>query len=112
MRAAVFLSVDFPPAVWIGSEFGRRTDCRCNVPISVARTLIFRALQAPAPAPIQSPTLMGRSASRMRPETKLETTFCRPKPMPSDRPPAISAKLDKSIPAADTASSAVMAMPA
>ncbi len=66
------------------------------VSISVARTLIF--LTMPDTVAGDDPVAGHEGPlgeSRMRPETKFETTFWRPKPMPSDRPPATSAKLEE-----------------
>nr|WP_292200697.1 hypothetical protein [Mesorhizobium sp.] len=40
----------------------------------MARTLIFLTVPLMSPATIQSPTLNGRSASRISPETKFEQT--------------------------------------
>ena len=44
-----------------------------RVSISVERTLIFLTMPSPELVTIQSPTLIGRSKSRMRPDTKLLT---------------------------------------
>ena len=98
-RPSLLRCVQLPTALLISCEFGRITLWRWNVSISVARTLIFLTVPETSPATIQSPALNGRSASRIRPETKFETMFCRPKPMPSDRPPATSAKFERSMPA-------------
>ena len=56
------------------------------------------------PTSIVSPVCTGRSNSRISPDTKLFTTFCRPKPMPTPNAPASSVKRDKSMPAAPIAS--------
>ena len=87
----------------ISSEFGTISVARSKVSISVARTAILRTVPCLPPTSIQSPALIGRSTSRMIPETKLETTVWRPKPMPTDRAPATMARLDRSIPVAVTA---------
>ena len=84
-------------------EFGTMTVARSNVSISVERTLIRFTMPSPPVRITQSPTLIGRSASRIRPETKLLTIDCRPKPMPTPRAPATSARLEKSSPAAEAA---------
>jgi hypothetical protein len=47
----------------------------------------------------------------MMPETKFDTMFCRPKPMPTDSAPATMARPDRSIPAALMAISAARKMP-
>ena len=112
MRPSLLRCVQLPTAELMNSELGTITVWRWNVSISVARTLIFLTMPELAPATTQSPTLNGRSASRIRPETKLETMFCRPKPMPSDSAPATSARFDMSMPAAETPSRAASRMPA
>ena len=45
------------------------------------------------------------------PETKFETMFCSPKPIPTESAPATSAMLERSIPAPTTATSAASANP-
>ena len=50
-----------------------------------------------------SPTLIGRSNSRIRPEMKLFTTFCRPKPTPTPSALTSSAMFESSNPSAPTA---------
>jgi hypothetical protein len=52
-----------------------------------------------------SPTRTGRSKSRIRPLTKLLTTFCRPKPMPTPSAPATMAKFCSSTPITPSATS-------
>ena len=111
VRASRLRWVQLPTEALISSEFGRITICRWNVSICVARTEIFLTMPLVPPATIQSPTLNGRSASRIRPETKFWTMFCKPKPMPSDRPPATSARLDRLMPAAEMPTSAATATP-
>ena len=64
------------------------------------------------PTTTQSPTLIGRSMSRIRPETKLLTIDCRPKPMPTERAPATMARFVMSKPAYEMAAIAAMAIPA
>jgi hypothetical protein len=93
------------------SEFGMMIDDRSNVSISVDRTLIFLTMPSPDCVTIQSPTLIGRSNSRMRPETKLLTTDCRPKPTPTDSAPAMIARLERSTPSADMPKIAAMTRP-
>jgi hypothetical protein len=41
------------------------------------------------PASTVSPTWIGRSKSRISPETKLLTMLCRPKPIPTPNAPAV-----------------------
>ena len=43
----------------------------------------------------QSPTLNGRSNKMMIPESKLLMTFCKPKPIPTERAEAINARLER-----------------
>ena len=52
---------------------------------------------------IQSPTLTGRSISKIMPDTKLETIFCNPKPIPTESAPATIARDDKSKPVVENA---------
>ena len=51
-----------------------------------------------APTSMVSPGWTGRSKSRIRPETKLFTTFWRPKPMPTPKAPASSDNFYRSSP--------------
>ncbi len=81
------------------SEFGTITSERSQVWIRVALTEIDFTIPCEPPTSIQSPSLTGRSTSRITPETKFDTTFCRPKPMPTDSAPATIASPDRSIPA-------------
>ena len=71
---------------------------RSKVSISVARALMRRTKPWSAPTTTQSPTLMPRSHNRIRPETKLLTIDCKPKPMPTDSAPATIASFWKSRP--------------
>jgi hypothetical protein len=54
---------------------------------------------------------MGRSVSRMRPETKFETTDCSPKPIPTDSAPAMNAIFCRSTPSAASASAIAVIPP-
>jgi hypothetical protein len=47
--------------------------------------------------------LDGRSKSKIRPETKLLTTLCSPKPMPTLKAPARRLTLEKSTPSTPSA---------
>ena len=58
------------------------------------------------PLSIRSPTPTGRSTMRIRPETKLLTTFCSPKPMPTLSAPASSVTFAMSMPSAASVSAA------
>ncbi len=87
-------------------------DARSTVSISVALTDIRLTRPRWPLISIQSPTFTGRSASRIRPETKLFTIDCSPKPMPTDSAPATIARLVVSRPATDIAVSAAAVMAA
>ena len=87
------------------------TSARLKVCTSVDRTLIFLTNPSVLPVEIQSPVLMGRSSSRMMPETKLLTMFCRPNPMPTDSAPATMAMLVKLTPTTDRPASAATMNP-
>ena len=69
------LKVQLPTWELMSSEFGTMIDWRWKVSISVALTLMRLTVPSAAPTTIQSPTLIGRSTSRIRPETKLLTMF-------------------------------------
>ena len=92
-------------------EFGTTIWVRSKVWICVARTAIFFTTPCWPPTSIQSPTAMGRSTSRMMPETKFDTTCCMPKPMPTDSAPATKASEVRSIPAEVMAKTAASARP-
>ena len=70
-----------------------------KVSIRVERTEMSLTKPWVPPTSIQSPSLIGRSISRMIPETKFCTMFCRPKPMPTDSAPATRASEERSMPA-------------
>ncbi|MNF12561.1 hypothetical protein D3C80_2140920 [compost metagenome] len=53
---------------------------------------------------IRSPTLTGRSVSRIRPETKFLTISCKPKPIPTDNALTIHARFVHSMPNDDSVS--------
>ena len=76
------------------------TFCRSSVSISVERMLIVFTVPSTPPTVTKSPLLIGRSKSRMSPETKLLTMFWRPKPMPTLRAPMTIASFVRSRPAA------------
>ncbi|KAG1329696.1 hypothetical protein G6F61_015062 [Rhizopus arrhizus] len=64
------------------------------------------------PSDTQSPTLTGRSASRIRPDTKFCTTACKPKPIPTDSALAIHATRSRPMPAADNDNATASTKPA
>ena len=53
--------------------------------IVVARMLIRSTLPVMSETVTMSPTRIGRSSSRMMPQTKFETISCRPNPSPTPR---------------------------
>ena len=69
-------------------EFGTITAERSKVWISVERTEMRFTMPSESPITTWSPTRIGRSQSRSRPETKLLTIDCRPKPIPTESAPA------------------------
>ncbi|MNJ76934.1 hypothetical protein D3C77_743230 [compost metagenome] len=85
---------------------------RSPIWISVARTLMRRMSPSTPPSDTQSPTLTGRSASRIRPDTKFCTTACKPKPIPTDSALAIHATRSRPMPAADNDSAKAITKPA
>ena len=99
-------------ALVISSELGTSTVVRSPVWISVARTLIRRMSPSASPTTTQSPTLTGRSASRIRPEMKFCTIACRPKPIPTDSALAIQAIRSRPTPMAASAIATAATMPA
>ena len=98
MRPSVFTRVQFLTMPVMSSEFGMITLARSKVSISVARTRTRRTHPSSPLTTIESPTRIGRSVSRMRPDTKFDTTDCSPKPMPTESAPAISAIFCRSKP--------------
>ena len=68
-----------------------------------ARTPILRTLPTRPPTSTVSPIWMGRSNMRIRPETKLFTTVCSPKPMPTLRAPRTMASRSRGMPAMERA---------
>ncbi len=73
--------------------FGTTTSAPSNVVSVVARMPISRTLPEVPDTSTTSPGWIGRSNIRIRPETKLLTTFCRPKPMPMPSAPKIEREL-------------------
>ena len=94
----------------MSSEFGMITLALSKVSISVARTLMRRTWPSSPLTTIWSPTRIGRSASRIRPDTKFETIDCRPKPMPTESAPATSAIFCGSMPSLPSAQAAIAMM--
>ncbi|MNE74587.1 hypothetical protein D3C80_1706770 [compost metagenome] len=103
--------VQLPTEELTNSEFGTMIDWPRKVSISVARTESRLTVPSVVPVTTQSPTLKGRSTSRIRPDTKFDTMFCRPKPIPTERAEATSARLERLRPAEETPKMAATAMP-
>src|SRR5262249_16418190 len=99
MRRMLSRRVQFFTFSVMKQEFGMRTRARSEVSISVERTLILRTWPSSPPTTTKSPTLIGRSARRIRPDTKLLTTLCRPKPIPTENARARMARLERLKPA-------------
>ncbi|MNT00198.1 hypothetical protein D3C72_1346220 [compost metagenome] len=89
----------------ISCELGTITVERSPSWISVARTLMRRMSPSTPARLTMSPTLTGRSVSRIRPETKFFTISCRPKPIPTDSALTIHARLSQRTPSSDSTSS-------
>ena len=104
MRPSVLARVQFFTTPVISSEFGMITLARSKVSISVARTRMRRTQPSSPLTTMESPARIGRSASRIRPETKFDTIDCRPKPMPTESAPATSAIFCRSMPRLPSAS--------
>ena len=95
----------------ISVALGMITLWRFHVSSSVERMLICFILPSSPLIKTQSPTLNGRSNKMIMPETKFFITSCKPKPIPTDRAPAMTAKLDKSTPMATIPKIMEMVMP-
>ena len=93
------------------SVFGTITSERSKVWMRVERTEMDFTIPCTVPTSIQSPSLTGRSIKRMMPDTKFDTMFCKPKPIPTDKAPATMARPDRSMPVKLIASSADRKMP-
>ncbi|EKD60235.1 MAG: hypothetical protein ACD_54C00865G0001 [uncultured bacterium] len=110
-RPDMLKRVQFVTRPEIRSEFGTITSDLSKVWMRVDRTEIDLTMPCVVPTSIQSPSLTGRSISRMMPDTKFDTTACKPKPMPTDNAPATMARPERSIPAALIPTSAARKMP-
>src|SRR3546814_6580006 len=62
------------------TEFGTIRVSRSDVSSSVARMRTRRTVPSLPATEMKSPLRIGRSNSRITPDTKLLTTFCKPKP--------------------------------
>ena len=83
--------------------FGTTTSAPSKVVSVVARMPISRTLPEVPEISTTSPGWIGRSNIRIRPETKLLTTPCSPRPMPTPSAPNTSANCEVSKPAAASA---------
>ena len=82
----------------MSEPFGRITSEPSAVRMTLARMPMRRTSPKFPPTSITSPILIGRSKSRMRPDTKLLMTFCNPNPIPTLKAPARIVIFVKSIP--------------
>ena len=103
MRRFMSLSVQLISFSDSSVPFGTTTSAPSNVVSVVARMPISRTLPDVPATSTTSPGWIGRSNIRIRPETKLLTTFCRPKPMPTPSAPNTIANWLVSKPAAASA---------
>ena len=76
------------------SPFGTITSAPSKVRTLLARMPIVVTMPKRSSSWTRSPTRIGRSKSRITPETKLLTTFWSPKPMPT--PNALSIRVTRS----------------
>jgi hypothetical protein len=110
-RPTVLPRVQFVTVPEMKSALGTITSVRSKVSIRVERTEMSFTIPMLPFTSIQSPSEMGRSISRMMPETKLLTTFCRPKPIPTDSAPTRTPSAVRSIPPAVIAMTAASPIP-
>ena len=87
----------------MNSELGISTLAPLKVATSVERTLIRLTMPSLSLTTTQSPSLIGRSISTIRPQTKLLMTVCKPKPIPTDSAPATTVRPVRSRPATEAA---------
>ena len=110
-RPSALASVMLRTVLVMNSEFGTISVERSPSWISVARTLMRRTSPSAVPNTTQSPTLTGRSASKISPEMKFCTMACRPKPIPTDSALATHAIRSTPIPSADSATATTSTPP-
>ena len=87
----------------MSDPFGTITSEPSAVRIMLARMPMRRTSPTLPPTSMTSPILIGRSKSRIRPDTKLLITFCSPNPIPTLKAPARIVIFVKSIPSAPKA---------
>ena len=107
--------LDHPEGIWLGrldpennlelvtfedtnSEFGTIIAMLSKVLIVVKRIFIDITSPSISPTVTLSPTFIGLSNSRIKPEMKFDVTFCRPNPIPTDNNPKITANPARSTP--------------
>src|SRR4029453_8101470 len=83
------LNVQFVTRSGTSCALGTMTSAPCPVRTTLERMPIRRTLPVIPPASMVSPTRIGRSKSRITPETKLFTTLRRRKPIPTPNAPAV-----------------------
>ena len=88
----------------IRSPLGTTTSAPSTVRIVLERMPMRRTSPTSEPTSTTSPTWIGRSKSKISPETKLDTRFCSPKPSPTPSAPASSVTRERPMPAALKAS--------
>jgi hypothetical protein len=108
MRRRKSDSVQFVTSLEIRLAFGTMTSAPSKVRTVLERTPMRETLPNIELNCTVSPDCTGRSKARIRPDTKLLTMFCRPKPMPTDSAPTMIAKRSSWMPAAATASTTAM----
>ena len=102
-RRVLLLSVQLISFSDSSMPLGTTTSAPSKVVKVVARMPMSRTVPTVPASSTVSPGWIGRSNIRIRPETKLFTTVCSPKPMPRLSAPSTMASCDTSKPAAASA---------
>jgi hypothetical protein len=97
-RSVLFDSVQLRSRPVMNSLFGTTSSLRSKSTMVVARIRTRDTVPVASPTVTMSPTRIGRSRSRMIPETKFATISCSPKPSPTPRAAISHWSLDHSIP--------------
>ena len=92
------------------SSFGIRNSRPSRVTTETKRARSSRIQPKVSPSEMVSPGLMERSSRMMIPEMKFETTFCRPKPIPTPTAPENTVKAVRSMPMPDIAATTATTM--
>ena len=103
-RCTVSASDQLTSWLVISSLFGTTSFLRSNAVINVARIRIFETVPETPPTVTVSPTRIGRSNSRIRPETKFAKISWSPKPSPRPTAATSHCTFDHPIPIALKAS--------